>query len=140
MAIEQTLAIIKPDISGNMDLVLAILDRLRAFGLRIVTTQQRFLAPHEAREFYAEHQGEGFFENLVEFMSSGRIIVMVLQGENAIERYRALMGATDPEQAGVATIRSDYGKSKQRNAVHGSDSAAAAKREIHFFFPRPLSD
>lgn len=132
---ERTLSIIKPDVASNQDLVGLISTRIEHRGLKIIKFRKEFLAPSIAREFYAEHQGKGFFDGLVEFMSSGMIIVQLLEGENAVAKYREMIGVTDPKKAKNGTIRALFGTSIRQNVVHGSDSAEAAEREIKFFFP-----
>ena len=132
---QQTLSIIKPDATNNpvvREHIHALLERR---GLSIIKLRRVLLTHDRAQEFYAEHQGKHFFDGLIHFMCSGHIYVQILEGEQAIERYRQLMGATNPAKAGVDTIRGQYGRSTMQNAVHGSDSAASAQREIHFFFP-----
>lgn len=134
MAIEQTLSIIKPD-AVKKQLVGTILARFEAAGFKIVQLKMLHLTAAQAEGFYAEHKGKPFFEDLINFMTSGPIVVQVLEGENVIEENRRLMGATDPRQAEAGTIRADYADSIDANAVHGSDSPAAAQREIAYFFP-----
>jgi len=131
---ERTLAIIKPDITKagrEFEVIQAITDR----GFKIVRCEQKNLTAHEAEELYAEHKGRPFLPELVEFMTSGPVVVMVLEKDNAIANWRELMGATDPAQAAEGTIRKRFGTSKGTNATHGSDSLASATREIDFFFP-----
>lgn len=131
--IQQTLSIIKPDATKRnlVGEILAILEQnqFKIKGLKMVHLNQA-----QAEGFYAEHQGKPFFEPLVEFMMSDPIVVAVIEGENAIERYRALMGATDPEKRKKGTIRDRYALSYRENSVHGSDSENSAKREIAYFF------
>lgn len=131
--IEQTLAIIKPDAmaAGFSD---AIIDHIMKSGFTIVKKEQKNLTKEEAGGFYAEHKERPFFGELVDFMTSGPVIVMVLKKENAIADWRETMGATDPAQAEPGTIRKMFGASKGKNATHGSDSAVSAAREIAFFF------
>lgn len=132
---ETTLSIIKPD-SVNKRNIGAILQRFEDAGLEIVACRMLILSRAQAEGFYAEHKERGFFAELVNFMTSGPVIVQVLAGENAIARNRELMGATDPGQAEPGTIRADFADSIDANAVHGSDSPASAEREIAFFFAR----
>lgn len=131
--IQQTLSIIKPDATKRnlVGEILAVLEQnnFKIKGLKMVQLNQA-----QAEGFYAEHQGKPFFEPLVEFMMSGPIVVAVIEGENAIERYRTLMGATDPEKREKGTIRDRYALSYRENSVHGSDSENSAKREIAYFF------
>jgi nucleoside-diphosphate kinase len=133
MAVEQTLSIIKPDaVSKNH--IGAIVARFEAAGLKIAAQRMMQLSSAQAEGFYAEHKGRPFFESLVEFMTSGPVVVQVLSGENAIVANRDLMGATDPAKAAAGTIRADFATAIDANAVHGSDSATSAAREIAYFF------
>ena len=133
MAIERTLSIIKPDaVEGNH--IGAIISRFEAEGLRPVAMKRVRLSLPEAEGFYAEHSARGFFGELVEFMTSGPVVLMVLEGDDAIARNRAIMGATDPAKAADNTLRKLYAASIGENAVHGSDSPASAAREISYFF------
>jgi nucleoside-diphosphate kinase len=134
MAVEQTLSIIKPD-AVKKNLIGQILARFEAAGLRIVAARMMHLSRAEAEGFYAVHRGRPFFAALVEFMSSGPVLVQVLEGENAIARNRELMGATDPRKAAKGTIRADFAASIDANAVHGSDAPETARNEIAYFFP-----
>lgn len=134
MAVEQTLSIIKPDAVGK-NVIGKIYDRFEQAGLRIVAARMRWLSRAEAEGFYAVHKERPFFKDLVEFMTSGPVMIQVLEGENAIQKNRELMGATDPKQAAKGTIRADFAQSIDANAVHGSDSPETAKTEIAFFFP-----
>lgn len=131
--IQQTLSIIKPDATKRnlVGEILAVLEQnnFKIKGLKMVQLNQA-----QAEGFYAEHKGKPFFEPLVDFMMSGPIVVAVIEGENAIERYRTLMGATDPEKREKGTIRDRYALSYRENSVHGSDSENSAKREIAYFF------
>ncbi len=134
MAIERTLSIIKPEavaagLSGK------VIAKLEAVGLRIVEACMRRLSQAEAAKFYSVHKDRPFFSDLVAYMSSGSIMVTVLEGENAILRNREVMGATDPAQAAPETIRAAYGKSISENVVHGSDGPGTAAVEIAYFFP-----
>lgn len=134
MAVEQTLSIIKPD-AVKKNVIGQILARFEAAGLRIVAARMLHLSRAEAEGFYAVHRGRPFFAALVEFMSSGPVLVQVLEGENAIARNRELMGATDPRKAAKGTIRADFAASIDANAVHGSDAPETARNEIAYFFP-----
>ncbi|PCE67923.1 MULTISPECIES: nucleoside-diphosphate kinase [Salinivibrio] len=134
MTIERTFSIVKPD-AVERNLIGAIYQRIESAGLRIVAAKMLHLTKEQAEGFYAEHQGKPFFASLVEFMTSGPIMVQVLEGESAISRYRELMGKTNPEEAACGTLRADFAESMQYNSVHGSDSPASAEREIAYFFP-----
>ncbi|GAL11229.1 nucleoside diphosphate kinase [Vibrio astriarenae] len=134
MALERTFSIVKPD-AVKRDLIGEIYNRIEKAGLRIVAAKMLHLNEEQASGFYAEHEGKPFFDDLKAFMTSGPIMVQVLEGENAICRYRELMGKTNPEEAACGTIRSDYALSMRHNSVHGSDSPESAAREIEFFFP-----
>lgn len=134
MALERTFSIIKPD-AVKRNLVGEIYHRFEKAGLKIIAAKMVHLSDDQASGFYAEHEGKPFFEGLKEFMTSGPIMVQVLEGENAIARYRELMGKTNPEEAACGTIRADYAVSMRYNSVHGSDSPESAAREIEFFFP-----
>lgn len=134
MAIERTLSIIKPDAVAK-DLIGTIYSRFEKAGLKIIAARMMKLSRAEAESFYAEHKERHFFKELVEFMTSGPVMVQVLEGENAAAKNRELMGATDPNEAAKGTIRSDFAESIGRNAVHGSDTIEAAGKEIAFFFP-----
>lgn len=134
MAIERTLSMIKPD-AVAAGVAGAILQLVEGAGLRVVACRKLRLTPAQARAFYAVHEGKHFYEALVAFMTEGPIFAQVLEGENAIERYRKAMGATSSRDAAAGTIRRLYGQDVQRNAVHGSDCAENAAREISFFFP-----
>ncbi|HSA68859.1 MAG TPA: nucleoside-diphosphate kinase [Burkholderiales bacterium] len=134
MAVEQTLSIIKPD-AVKKNVIGQILARFEAAGLRIVAARMLHLSRAEAEGFYAVHRGRPFFAALVEFMTSGPVLVQVLEGENAIARNRELMGATDPRKAAKGTIRADFAASIDANAVHGSDAPETARNEIAYFFP-----
>lgn len=134
MAIERTLSIVKPDaVAGNH--IGAIYDRFEQAGLRIVAARMLQLTPEEAGAFYAVHRERPFFGELVDYMTSGPIMVQVLEGEDAIARNRKVMGATDPKQAEPGTIRADFATDVSENAVHGSDAPETAATEIAFFFP-----
>ena len=133
MAIEQTLSIIKPD-AVKKQIIGEIQTRIHQAKLDIIAMKMVRLTKEQAEGFYAEHQDKPFFANLVKFMMSGPIVVQVLQGENAVERYRQLMGPTDLSKAAAGTLRADFANSMRENAVHGSDSLASAEREIAYFF------
>lgn len=130
---EQTLSIIKPDAFQN-GVIGKIIDRFESNGLRIAAAKTLMLTPEKARKFYAIHQDKPFFEDLILFMTSGPVLVMVLEGENAVLKNRELMGSTNPAEAKKGTIRADFAKSINANAVHGSDSLENAKLEIASFF------
>lgn len=133
MAIERTLSIIKPD-AVSKNLIGQIYARLEKAGLTIVAARMLQLTPQQAQEFYQVHRERPFYGDLVKFMTSGPVMVQVLQGENAIARNREVMGATDPREAAAGTIRADFAESVERNAVHGSDGPDTARTEIAFFF------
>lgn len=133
MAVEQTLSIIKPD-AVSKNLIGSIVARFEQAGLKIVGQRMLLLSRAQAEGFYAEHHGKPFFDGLMDFMTSGPVVVQVLSGENAIAFNRELMGATDPAKAAPGTIRADYAEAINRNAVHGSDSPVSAAREIAYFF------
>lgn len=135
MALERTFSIVKPD-AVKRNLIGEIYQRIEKAGLRVIAAKMVHLTDEQASGFYAEHEGKPFFPNLKEFMTSGPVMVQVLEGENAIESYRELMGKTNPEEAACGTIRSDYALSMRFNSVHGSDSPISAAREIEFFFPQ----
>ena len=133
MTLERTLSIIKPDgvkkgVIGN------ILNRFETSGLKLVVTKMVHLSKREAEGFYAVHSDKGFFDELTTFMSSGPVVVSVLEGENAIAKNRELMGATDPKNADAGTIRADYSTYVGENTVHGSDAPDTAAAEIAYFF------
>ena len=133
MTVERTLSIIKPDAVAR-NLIGAILNKFEAAGLRIAATKLIRLTPERAQGFYAVHKARPFFQSLCDYMSSGPILVSVLEGENAIAKNREVMGATDPAKAAAGTIRKEFGKDIEQNAVHGSDGADTAATEIAFFF------
>ena len=133
MATERTLSIIKPDATSR-NLVGRIVARFEEEGLRICAMRKIHMGRLVAEGFYAEHAGRPFFGELVEFMSSGPSVVMVLEGEDAITRNRGIMGATDPADADEGTLRKLFARSKGQNTVHGSDSPTSAAREIAYFF------
>ncbi|MBX7490571.1 nucleoside-diphosphate kinase [Helicobacter turcicus] len=130
---EQTLSIIKPD-AVQKNVIGKIIDRFESNGLRIVAMKRIRLSRNDAKEFYAVHKERPFFNDLVDFMVSGPVVVMVLEGLNAVAKNRELMGATNPKEAVAGTIRADFADSIDANAVHGSDSLENAQREIAFFF------
>ncbi len=132
---EQTLSIIKPD-AVKKNVIGKIVDRFESNGLRIAAMKKLQLTPQIAGEFYEVHKERPFFGELVEFMTSGPVVVMVLEGEDAVAKNRALMGATNPKEAEPGTIRADFAESIDANAVHGSDSLENAEREIKFFFSK----
>ncbi|MBL8319840.1 MAG: nucleoside-diphosphate kinase [Burkholderiaceae bacterium] len=134
MAIERTLSIIKPDAVAK-NVIGQIYSRFEAAGLKIVASRMAHLSRQEAEAFYAVHKARPFFKDLVEFMTSGPVMIQVLQGENAIAKNRELMGATDPKKADKGTIRADFAASIDANAVHGSDGPDTAAAEVAFFFP-----
>lgn len=133
MAKERTLSIIKPDAVAK-NAIGEIYARFEKGGLRIAAAKMIRLTPEHAADFYQEHQGKAFFDALMRFMTSGPILVQVLEGDNAVSVNRKLMGATDPQKAAKGTIRSDFASTVDANAVHGSDSLESARREIGFFF------
>ena len=133
MAQERTLSIIKPDAVSN-NVVGDIVSRFENAGLKVIAMRMERLSQERAKGFYAEHDGKPFFKDLVSFMTSGPVVLQVLEGENAIVRNRELMGSTNPQEAEQGTIRADFAKSIDANAVHGSDSPISAKREIAYFF------
>jgi nucleoside-diphosphate kinase len=133
MSVERTLSIVKPDAVGR-NLIGEILRRFETAGLKIVAGKLLRLTPERARAFYAVHKERPFFAGLCAYMSSGPIFVSVLEGENAIMKNREIMGATDPAKATAGTIRKDFGKDVEQNAVHGSDGPDTAANEIAFFF------
>jgi nucleoside-diphosphate kinase len=133
MAVERTLSIIKPDAVGK-NIIGKIYSRFETNGLRIVAAKMLHLSDEVAGGFYAEHRERSFFPDLIEFMTSGPVMVQVLEGEGAVARNRELMGATNPREAAEGTIRADFASSIDANAVHGSDSPESAAREIAYFF------
>lgn len=133
MAVERTFSIIKPDAVAR-NLIGEILSRFEKNGLRVVAARMLRMTEEQARGFYAEHEGKPFYGDLVAYMTSGPVVVQVLEGDNAIAANRKLMGATNPKDAEPGTIRADFAESVEANAVHGSDSPASAAREIEFFF------
>ncbi|GGY44971.1 nucleoside diphosphate kinase [Bacterioplanes sanyensis] len=133
MAVERTLSIIKPDAVGK-NVIGEIVTRFEKAGLNVVAMKMLHLDDDKAGGFYAEHKERPFFGDLVSFMTSGPVVVQVLEGEDAIAKNRELMGATNPQEAAAGTIRADFAQSIDANAVHGSDSAESAQREIEYFF------
>src|SRR5512146_182121 len=134
MAVERTLSIIKPDAVAR-NVIGQIYARFEQAGLKIVAARMLHLSRAAAEGFYAVHRERPFFRDLVDFMTSGPVVVQVLEGEGAIQRNRDLMGATDPKKAAKGTIRADFAQSIDANAVHGSDSPQTASTEIAYFFP-----
>lgn len=133
MALERTLSIIKPDAVGRNHIG-DIISRFEKAGLRVVAVKMTHLKKQDAEGFYAVHKERPFFKDLVSFMMTGPVLIMVLEGENAIAKNRDIMGATDPKKAAPGTIRADFAKTIDENAVHGSDSSENAKIEINYFF------
>ena len=133
MAIERTLSIIKPDAVGK-NIIGKIISRFEDNGLNLVAGKLIHLSDNMASGFYAEHNGKPFFDDLKRFMTSGPVFVQVLEGESAVQKNRDLMGSTNPQEAKSGSIRADFAKSIDANAVHGSDSIESAKREIEYFF------
>jgi len=134
MAAERTLSIIKPDAVAK-NVIGEILARFEKAGLRIIAARMIHLSRQQAEGFYDVHRARPFFKDLVDFMISGPVMVQVLEGDNAIQKNRDLMGATDPKKADKGTIRADFAQSIDANAVHGSDGPETAKNEIAYFFP-----
>ena len=133
MAVERTLSMIKPD-ATRRNITGKVIDRLEQAGLRVIAQRRIKLTKKRAEEFYGVHRERPFFADLVAFMTSGPIIVQVLEGEDAIARNREVMGATNPAEAAEGTIRKDFAESIEANSVHGSDSPETAAQEIAFFF------
>jgi nucleoside-diphosphate kinase len=133
MAVERTLSIIKPDALAR-NLIGQIISRFEKNGLKVVAAKMIHLSDEQAGGFYAEHQARPFYRDLVAYMTSGPVVVQVLEGDDAVALNRKLMGATNPKDAEPGTIRADFAESVEANAVHGSDSPASAAREIAFFF------
>lgn len=133
MTIERTFSMVKPD-AVKRDLIGAIYQRIEAAGLHIIAAKMHHLTKKQAEGFYAEHEDKPFFNELVEYMISGPVMFQVLEGENAISRYRELMGKTNPQDAACGTLRSDYALSLRFNSIHGADSPVSAEREIAYFF------
>lgn len=139
MAIERTFSIIKPDAVAK-NVIGQIYSRFEQAGLRIVAARMLHLSREQAGEFYAVHKERPFYNDLVDFMTSGPVVVQVLEGENAIARNREVMGATNPKEAAAGTIRADFAQTVDENAVHGSDAPETAAVEIAFFFPDGVCD
>lgn len=133
MTNQRTLSIVKPDAVGKNHIG-AIISRFEKAGLKIIAAKMTHLTRPEAEGFYAVHKGRPFFEDLVKFMTTGPVVVMVLEGENAISKNRDIMGATDPKKASAGTIRADFAATIDENAVHGSDAPETAAHEISYFF------
>lgn len=133
MAIERTISIVKPDAVAK-NIIGQIYSRFEQNGLRIVAAKMKHLSVREAQDFYAVHKEHPFYADLVAFMTSGPVMIQVLEGENAVAKNRELMGATDPANAAPGTIRADFAESLSINAVHGSDSLENAAIEIAYFF------
>lgn len=131
--LEQTLSIVKPDAVGQNQIG-NIIEYFEREGLSVIAAKMVHLTENQAKEFYDVHKERPFFKELIDFMISGPILVMVLEGENAISRTRQIMGPTDPAKAPAGTVRADFATSIERNAIHGSDSPETAKEEIPFFF------
>ena len=134
MAVERTLSIIKPDAVAR-NVIGEIYARFEKAGLKIIAARMARLSRGDAEGFYAVHRGRPFFNDLVEFMISGPVMIQVLEGDNAILKNRDLMGATDPKKADKGTIRADFAQSIDANAVHGSDAPETARTEVAYFFP-----
>jgi nucleoside-diphosphate kinase len=134
MAVERTLSIIKPDAVAK-NIIGKIYSRFETNGLTVIAARMAHLSRQDAEGFYAVHKARPFFKDLVDFMISGPVMITVLEGENAIQKNRDLMGATDPKKAAAGTIRADFAESIDANAVHGSDAPETAKVEIGYFFP-----
>lgn len=134
MAVERTLSIVKPDAVAN-NVIGEIYTRFERAGLKIIAARMMQLARADAEGFYAVHKARPFFKDLVDFMTSGPVMIQVLEGDGAVQKNRDLMGATDPKKAEKGTIRADFAQSIDANAVHGSDSAENAAVEIAYFFP-----
>jgi nucleoside-diphosphate kinase len=137
MAIERTFSIIKPDAVAK-NVIGEIVSRFEKNGLRVIAMKMLHLTKEQARGFYAVHKERPFYNDLVEFMTSGPVVVQVLEGENAVRKNRELMGATNPAEAAPGTIRADFAKTVDENAVHGSDAPETAAQEIEFFFSEGL--
>jgi len=134
MAIERTFSIVKPDAVAK-NVIGKIYDRFESAGLKIVASRMLHLTREQAGGFYAVHKERPFYNDLIDFMTSGPVVVQVLEGENAIARNREIMGATNPQEAAPGTIRADFAQTVDENAVHGSDAPETAAVEIAFFFP-----
>ncbi len=139
MAIERTFSIVKPDAVAK-NVIGQIYSRFEEAGLKIVASKMLHLSREQAGEFYAVHKERPFYNDLIDFMTSGPVMVQVLEGEDAIARNREIMGATNPQEAAPGTIRADFAKTVDENAVHGSDGPDTAKAEIAFFFPEGVCE
>ena len=139
MAIERTFSIVKPDAVAK-NVIGKIYSRFEDAGLKIVASKMLQLSREQAGEFYAVHKERPFYNDLIDFMTSGPVMVQVLEDENAIARNREIMGATNPQDAAPGTIRADFAKTVDENAVHGSDGPETAKAEIAFFFPQGVCE
>lgn len=139
MAIERTFSIIKPDAVAK-NIIGKIYSRFESNGLRIVASKMLHLSREQAGEFYAVHKERPFYGELLDFMTSGPVMVQVLEGENAIVKNREIMGATNPQEAAEGTIRADFAETVDENAVHGSDGPDTAAQEIAFFFPEGVCE
>mgnify|MGYP000505956915 FL=1 len=139
MAIERTLSIVKPDAVAK-NVIGEIYSRFEKAGLRIVAARMMHLSKEQAGEFYAVHKERPFYKDLVDFMTSGPVMVQILEGEDAIAKNRELMGATNPQEAAPGTIRADHAKTVDENAVHGSDGPDTAAVEMAFFFPEGVCE
>ena len=135
MAIERTLSIIKPD-ATERNLTGLIVARLEGAGLRVIAQKRVWWRKKDAKKFYEVHKGQPFYKELINYMTSGPIVLMVLEGDGAITKYREIMGATNPVDAEPGTIRKDFGVNHQRNSVHGSDAPETAKKEIALCFKK----
>ncbi|EKN6006305.1 nucleoside-diphosphate kinase [Yersinia enterocolitica] len=133
MAVERTFSIIKPNAVAK-NKIGAIYARFESAGFKIIAAKMLHLTKEQAEGFYAEHKGRPFFDGLVEFMTSGPVMIQVLEGKNAVQRHRDIMGATNPDNALAGTLRADFADSFTENAVHGSDAVESAQREIAYFF------
>jgi nucleoside-diphosphate kinase len=133
MAVERTFSIIKPD-ATRRSITGKIIDRIESAGLRVIAQKRLRLSREMAEGFYAVHRERPFFKDLVTFMISGPVVVQVIEGENAVAKYREVMGATNPANAAEGTIRKDFAESIEANSVHGSDAPETAKQEIAYFF------
>jgi nucleoside-diphosphate kinase len=139
MAIERTFSIVKPDAVAK-NVIGQIYSRFEAAGLKIVAAKMLHLSREQAGDFYAVHKARPFYNDLIDFMTSGPVMVQVLEGENAIAQNREIMGATNPQEAAPGTIRADFAQTVDENAVHGSDGPDTAKAEIAFFFPEGVCE
>jgi nucleoside-diphosphate kinase len=139
MALERTFSIVKPDAVGK-NVIGKIYSRFEDNGLKIVASKMLHLTREQAEGFYAVHKERPFFKDLCDFMTSGPVMVQVLEGENAIAKNREIMGATNPQEAAPGTIRADFAQTVDENAVHGSDAPETAAEEIKFFFPEGVCE